>query len=289
VSEKSQPRSGKEKLALMQAEQARKSRQTKLLSVLAGFVVAVLVVVGVAWAVSSQNKKEQDQKAKAAAASNKFIDTVTSIPASSFAAVGAGTANGRPQPLANPKAETENGKPVMTYIGAEFCPYCGMERWAMVAALSRFGSFSGLQGAVSAADDQPANIPTMTFLHSKYTSKYLVFNSYETQDRNHNPLQTPPKAISKVMASVNPNGTIPWIDFGGKTYTNGATYDGSSMSNMSAEDVAAQLKKPSSPLAKGILGAANVMTAQLCELTDGKPGAVCKAKGVIEAAGASGQ
>ncbi|TWP34381.1 DUF929 family protein [Leekyejoonella antrihumi] len=285
MSDKSQPRSGKQRLAVVQAEQARAARQKKLLAVLSGFVVVVLIAVGVAWAVSSQSKSSQDKKALAQAKSNAFISTVTSIPAASFDAVGAGGANGTPQKFKSPKVETENGKPVMTYIGAEFCPYCGMERWAMVAALSRFGTFTGIQSEVSSSTDSPANIPTMTFLHAKYTSKYLVFNSYETQDRNHNPLQTPPAAIVKVETSVNPQGSIPWIDFGGQYYTSGVTYDGSSMSNQSAAAVAAQLKNTSSTIAKGVLGAANAMTVQICNMTHGEPTKVCQSKGVILAAG----
>ena len=40
---------------------------------------------------------------------------------------------------------TSGGKPEMLYIGAEYCPYCAAERWAMIVALSRFGTFSGLR------------------------------------------------------------------------------------------------------------------------------------------------
>ncbi|HUC04207.1 MAG TPA: DUF929 family protein, partial [Acidimicrobiales bacterium] len=37
---------------------------------------------------------------------------------------------------------TVDGKPEVFYVGAEFCPYCGAERWAMYIALSKFGTFS---------------------------------------------------------------------------------------------------------------------------------------------------
>jgi hypothetical protein len=32
----------------------------------------------------------------------------------------------------------------MLYIGAEYCPYCAAERWPLVMALSKFGTFSNL-------------------------------------------------------------------------------------------------------------------------------------------------
>ena len=41
-------------------------------------------------------------------------------------------------------ALTSNGKPEILYIGAEFCPYCAAERWAIAVALSRFGTLSPL-------------------------------------------------------------------------------------------------------------------------------------------------
>ena len=41
---------------------------------------------------------------------------------------------------------------------------------------------------------------------------------------------------------------------------------------------------PSSPIAKQVLGAANMMTAAICELTGGQPANVCTAPGVAAAA-----
>ena len=37
-------------------------------------------------------------------------------------------------------ALTEAGLPEMLYMGAEYCPFCAAERWAMVMALSKFGT-----------------------------------------------------------------------------------------------------------------------------------------------------
>lgn len=283
MSDKPTP-TGKQRLAQLQAEQARKSRQNKLLVILSACVVVVLVAVGVAWAVSSGNKKKADAAASQNAKNNAFIKTVTSIPASSFDTVGKGTANAAPQPMKSPKPETQNGKPVVTYVGGEFCPFCGMERWSLVSALSRFGTFSGLQSEVSSSTDNPANIPTMTFLHSSYTSKYLVFNPYEIYDRQQQPLQKLPSKMATIMKQENPNGGIPWIDYGGVD-TGGLSYDGSELSNHSGEWVAQQLKNPKSQVAQGILGGANVVTSELCQLTKGQPANVCKSKGVLQAAG----
>ena len=38
-------------------------------------------------------------------------------------------------------------------MGAEFCPYCATERWSVVMALSKFGTFSHLVGTTSSSTD----------------------------------------------------------------------------------------------------------------------------------------
>ena len=46
---------------------------------------------------------------------------------------------------------TLNNKPEILYIGAEYCPFCAAERWSMIIALSRFGTFSNLHFMTSSA------------------------------------------------------------------------------------------------------------------------------------------
>ena len=92
-------------------------------------------------------------------------------------------------------------------MGAEYCPYCAAARWAMIVALSRFGTFSGLATVHSAAAngagqaEPDPNTPTWTFVHATYTSKYLTFTPVELQtnipDRSNGTytnLQTPTSA-----------------------------------------------------------------------------------------------
>ena len=73
-----------------------------------------------------------------------------------------------------------HGKPELLYIGAEYCPFCAAQRWAMVAALSRFGTFSNLSLTHSASADVYPDTPTFSFYQSTYSSKYLTFTSVET-------------------------------------------------------------------------------------------------------------
>ena len=61
-------------------------------------------------------------------------------------------------------ALTQNGKPEVLYIGSEYCPFCAAQRWAMVNAFSRFGTFTGLTTTHSSSTDTDPNTPTLHVL-----------------------------------------------------------------------------------------------------------------------------
>ena len=65
------------------------------------------------------------------------------------------------------------GKPRVLYVGAEYCPYCAAQRWAVAAALSRFGTFADLSETASATDDIHPDTATLSFHGSSYTSEYV--------------------------------------------------------------------------------------------------------------------
>jgi thiol-disulfide isomerase/thioredoxin len=79
----------------------------------------------------------------------------------------------------NGTALTSGGKPEVLYMGAEYCPYCAAQRWAIANSLSRFGTFTGLKTSHSSSSDADPNTPTLTFYGSKYTSKYVTFTPVE--------------------------------------------------------------------------------------------------------------
>lgn len=45
------------------------------------------------------------------------------------------------------------------------------------------------------------------------------------------------------------------------------------------------MRTPSSPVARDIDGAANIISAAICKLTNGQPASVCSSAGVTAAAG----
>ena len=180
-------------------------------------------------------------------------------------------------------ALTSGGKPEVLYLGGEYCPYCAAERWAMINALSRFGTFSGLTTTHSSSTDAYPNTPTWTFYKSTYTSKYLTFTPVEEYTNTPNgsggytTLQTPTAAQAALGAKYDPTGSIPFIDLGNKYVEVGnlTPLSPSLLAGLSWATVAADMNNPSSAVGQAIIGNANYLTAAICELTGNQPSSAC--------------
>ena len=187
------------------------------------------------------------------------------------------TATRRPvrKPVSGTPLKGSTGKPEVLYIGAEFCPYCAAQRWALIVALGRFGTFSGLTTTSSSSTDIFANTPTFTFRSATYTSQYIDFRAVETSDREQKPLQTPTAAEQQLFNKYDTNGSIPFIDFGNRYAMTGATYSPDVLGGASWKPIADALQDPSSAQAKAIVGSANLLTAAICKMTSDQPASVC--------------
>jgi hypothetical protein len=297
--------SRREKIAAQRAA-ARRAEQRRRILIASGSVVAVLAIV-LAFVIIKLNNTPTAPAASASASASPqglsngptgsalapVVDKVTSVPASTLDAVGdgSGAVTAKPTTISG-TALTANGKPEVLYMGAEYCPYCAAERWAMIVALSRFGTFSGLATVHSAvkngageAEPDP-NTPTWTFVHATYTSKYLTFTPVEMQTNIPDPstgsyttLQTPTTAQEALINKYDSTsgGAIPFVDFGNKYVIAGASYNAGVLSGLSWATVAADLSNPSSPVAQAVDGTANYITAALCQLTGNQPASACTA------------
>ena len=142
----------------------------------------------------------------------------------------------------------DNGKLVVIYEGAEFCPYCAVERWAIVMALQQFGTFTGLTQITTPQSE--GSVPTYSFVQSSYTSTTLEFQSVELDDVNHNPLQTPTTLQSNLMNKYDPSGSIPFMIIGGTIFQVGAGQSliANAFSGKSFTDVQTQVNTESGTL-----------------------------------------
>jgi hypothetical protein len=213
---------------------------------------------------------------------------ITSIPAATFNAVGAATGlkaiSGQPE-------LTINRKPELLYMGGEYCPFCAAERWAIAAAVSRFGALSGLHFIHSSPTDVYPSTPTLSFYKSRYTSKYLAFVPVEWYGEKTDP-KTPfghvylqhPTPQQLALFARYAGDSVPFVDIGNRYLVPMAQYLPSALAGMSWAQVAAAMRDPGSPVGKDIDGAANMITAAICRLTHGQPRNVCASPGVAAAA-----
>jgi hypothetical protein len=244
----------------------------------------VVVVVGLALVVAlahGSSKKPQG----AGLVSASLLHKITTIPASVYERVGTGTAVNAPKKISAPALKIGT-KPEVLYIGAEYCPYCATERWPMVIALSRFGTFSKLKTTHSSSIDTFPNTATFSFHHATYSSPYLAFTGVELstnqpQGSGYAPLDTLTSAQSDIFRTYTSPpystqvGGIPFVDFGGRYLVTAVSYDPGVLQGKGAIVIADELRDPTSSVSKGAVGEANLFTAAICNLTANRPAAVC--------------
>jgi Domain of unknown function (DUF929) len=288
--ERTRGRNARERLAAQRAAGRQAERRKRILIAITGVSLAVvlaIVLVIVRPGASSPGSSGIGTAAQDAAVAG----AVTTIPAATFDSVGAGTATGLTGTSGQPLL-TSGGKPEVLYMGGEYCPFCAAERWALTAALSRFGAFTGLSLIHSSPTDVYASTPTLSFYGSGYTSKYVSFTPVEwfgeaddaSSPFGHVYLQQP-TAQEAALFSKYANGSVPFVDIGNRYLLPQAQYVPSALHGMSWSQVAAAMRTPSSTVGKDIDGAANIITAAICKITNGQPGGVCSSAAVTAAAG----
>jgi len=284
--------SARARLAASQAAQRRAERRRRVL-IAGGSVAVVLALAGMLIGVKLGQSPARPATPQAAGAgpTAQVERQVTGVPAAAFDAIGAGTATGFKTVTGSPVLAS-GGKPEVLYIGGQYCPFCAAERWALAAAVSRFGTLSGLGLIHSSPSDVYPSTPTLSFENARYTSKYLTFSPVEwygqAEDAStpfrHVYLQQP-TAQQQTLFSQYGGQAIPFVDIGNRFILPQVQYDPSALAGLSWTQIAAAMHDPSSATAKDIDGAANLITAAICTLTHGQPGGVCQSAGVKAAAG----
>ncbi|MFD2077559.1 DUF929 family protein [Actinopolymorpha cephalotaxi] len=273
-------RSTRTKVAALRAEQARQAQRRRL-AIVGGAVAVVLVVIAAIVGIYLTRGGGSTPQAGGKGPQPSVEKAVANVPAETFASVGKGSVKQWPQAV-KAKPVTEGGKPKVLYVGAEYCPYCAAERWSMVVALSRFGSFKNLGTTHSASEDVYPNTATFSFHGASYSSRYLSFVGKEltTNQRSGNgytPLDKLTATEQKQIDQVTGGGQLsfPTVDFGGRYLVSGSQYDPSVLQGKTMGQIASALKDPNDPVAKAVDGSANTITATLCKLTNNQPGNVC--------------
>jgi hypothetical protein len=170
------------------------------------------------------------------------------------------------QPLKRP-----SGKPLVFFMGAGFCPFCAAERWAIVEALGKFGTWEGLVEDKSADHDEKyLNVPTLNFARAKYISDYVEFVGRETADRNFEPLQELDDKDYEILDTFDPDQIIPFLLIDGQFMQVGSGYSPQLIAGMDHPKVRSELANPNSEIGKAMRGEIDNIVALVCKSTGGK-------------------
>ncbi len=285
-------------------------RSTALTAGVFGTVLVVLAVLVIVLVSVTGKTSANGQGLGMEPAPASVVAAISHVPSSAFAEAGSTITSSGPDTayLTHLKKQpplTDGGKPLVAYMGSNYCPYCAASRWPLAVALSRFGTFKKLRMTTSGpAPEAYPGTPTLSFYGSTYTSPYVSFlpteqctdvPSTSTAGQNcsgYKPLQSLTPMAHKIffkydfppyITSAN-EGTIPFIDFGNKIIEDGAFMDPSILAGFTQAQIAQSLGNPVASPARPILVSANFYTAAICSLTKNKPGSVCKMPVVVQAA-----
>lgn len=251
---------------------------TLITSLSAGVVALVLVVIVVINQLGAGN-------AEVSSSLPAFVASVILHPDPAvIKTVGSGKQPGELTHVAGTSVMKDaGGKPLIVYVGGEYCPFCAAERWSLAYALSQFGTFKGLTEIQSSATDVDANTDTLSFYKSTYTSSVIDFSATEAYDRSQNPLQALTPEVSSIFSKYDTppyttlSGGFPFLDIAGRYILLNTSYDPAILKNLTWNQICTKLKDPTDPVCKAIVGNANILTAAICLALGNVPASVSAA------------
>src|SRR5208282_1469894 len=174
-----------------------------------------------------------------------------------------------------------DGKLLVFFMGAEYCPHCAAERWAIVRALQKFGQWSELNQTTSAARKEKfLNLPTYDFTEATYTSLHVEFVARETKDREFKPLQRLSKNEEELVRKYNPKKQIPFLLIGGRFMQVGSGFTPKIFIGHTFRQTQSELKKNESEIRRIIDEEASKIAGLLC--VSGLPPELCRETGLAE-------
>lgn len=178
----------------------------------------------------------------------------------------------------------EGAKPVVFFMGGQFCPFCAADRWAFVKATSRFGKWTNLRALHSqGGTDGFASLPTYNLVGANYQSDLLSLHHKEVADVHGNQLQQLQGVENDLVNAYDPQGSIPFTVAGGQggQYTVGLAFSPGLIQGQGFDQLRADVDadRPTDAV-RAIDAGADAMTALLCRLTAGQPATVCSSPAI---------
>jgi thiol-disulfide isomerase/thioredoxin len=209
------------------------------------------------------------------------LHSLATVPAATFNTVGV---------TGQPRLRSASGKPEIFFVGAEYCPFCAAERWAVVVALARFGTFGALDDMQSSNTSVFPGVQTFSFVHASYTSRYVDFNGIELYSnvpdahgvytRIATLTSAQQATVDRYRSSVGTTEPFPFVDVDNVVVAPSAGFSPSTLERLSQGTIVGDLKQAVTPESRAIVASANYLTAGICTATHQQPASVCLSKGV---------
>jgi Domain of unknown function (DUF929) len=228
-------------------------------------------------------------------APSALVKQVTGIPASLFDSVGDPS-----EPLVSPPSVLKgqptlesHGLPAVVWVGALYCPYCAAERWALVIALGRFGTFEKLYTTTSSTSEVFGGTQTFSLDDSVYESRTVSLAAVE--EYGNTPSQSVPDGFQKLEIPTALESTVvqtydrspwaqpgrlPFLDVANRIVVSGSGFSPALLDGLSIQQIATDLQDPTSEVTEALLGSANQITAAICSATGQRPADVCSTPAV---------
>ncbi len=258
-------------------------------------VILLAVIVLVIYALTSTTPAQSVAHPSPTAAG--IVSQMSTVPAATFDSVG-----GTPTPaiptvpptlLVGQPPLAAGGKPEVLYVGAAFCPFCAAERWPLIVALARFGTFTTVRNMQSSPNSVFPAIQTFTMAGTRYTSRYVTLTGVELYSDATDAdgvftriasLTTAQKALVARYGGLGSPGTYPFVDIGNRLVTSTSTFSPAILVRLSQATIAGDLAQAQGPPGQAIVAAANQLTVGICLATGQQPAGVCASRGVRAAA-----
>ncbi len=265
-------------------------------------LVLLIVVVLVVIKVTGTSPTTTNSNAPPPPAPPAVVQAVTKIPTSVYDTVGVTSpvaAVTPPTLLSGARPLEAHGKPEIVFVGNEFCPYCAAERWALVAALSRFGSFTGLAESQSGFNEAFPGTPTFSFAGATYSSRYISATLVEHYGSQKNAQGTGYAVLERLSSSEKAllarydgsgggGSILPFLDIANHAVLAGGAFSPAILQQLSSAQIASALTDPKDPSTQAIVSAANEIAAVICSSDGQRPSSVCTGNAVVTASSALG-
>jgi hypothetical protein len=268
----------RERIAAERAARKRaEARRRMLVAIMSVTAVLAVVVALVAVKLTSTPARLTASESQA---SSVIVRQVTTVPAATLTEVSPGQ---EITPLQKVKTSgpplTMSGKPAIVFVSEESCPFCAAERWSLAVALSHFGTWSHLGTTTSSAADVYPDTATLSFRTAQYQSTELTLRTTELTDNSGRPLQDQTQLdtslintfdVPPYVNNADQSGAVPFLDIANKYILAGAQYNPQVLAGLSAAQIADQLSRPASPVARAIDESAQVIIAAIDQVLHDK-------------------